>query len=197
MNFFVFFFDFWVDWFSHLRKTIFALSHSRRENIVKMIAIIHDRECLSLCEKSCVFHARHACLRIINREIDHFNRFKVEIEFFVRFFLKFIENDRLSWMKNTVNCNWWMRKWIVNKMKIKRKIILRFKKLFFSFVVVQAFFIIHSFTFFLINLQNFLKIFVISSVWKLSSFLNIIKFDRSFFNNLNIVLDKKKNSKCC
>jgi hypothetical protein len=36
-----------------------------------------------------------------------------------------------------------------------------------------------------------------SSVWKSSSSLNIIKFDRSLSNTLKIVLDKKKNSKCC
>jgi hypothetical protein len=58
------------------------------------------------------FHARnHAffmrkmfVLRIINREDDHFDRFKIQIEFFVWFFLKFIENDHFSWMKNAVNC---------------------------------------------------------------------------------------------
>jgi hypothetical protein len=101
-------------------EAIFAWSYSRRKNIVKMTIVIHDCECFFSCEKSCVFHARHACLRIINREVDHFDRFKVEIEFFVKFFLKFIENDRYSWMKNAVNNDWWMRKWIVNKTKMKR-----------------------------------------------------------------------------
>jgi superfamily II helicase len=112
-------------------EAIFAWSHSRRENIVKMTIVIHDCECLSSCEKSCVFHAKHACFRIINREIDHFNRFKIDIEFFVKFFLKFIKNDRLSWMKNAVNNDWWMRKWIVDKTKMRRWIIFDLKDCFF------------------------------------------------------------------
>jgi hypothetical protein len=93
--------------------------------------VIHDCECLSLCEKSCVFYAKHACSRIINREIDHFDRIKIEIEFFVRFFLKFIENDRLSWMRNAVNSDWWMRKWVVNKTKMRRWVIFDLKDCFF------------------------------------------------------------------
>ncbi len=110
--------------------------------------IIHDCECLFSCEKSCVLHAKHACLRIIICEVDHFDRFKIEIEFFVKFFLKFIENDRLSWMKNAVNNDWWMRKWVVNKMKMKRWIIFDLKDCFFFFIFAQAFFVIHSFIFF-------------------------------------------------
>jgi hypothetical protein len=130
-------------------EEIFAWSHSRRKNIVKMTIVIHDCECLSSCEKSCVFHAKHACLRIINREIDHFDRFKIEIEFFVKFFLKFIESDRLSWMKNVVNNDWWMRKWVVNKTKMKRWIILDLKNcFFFSFLFKHFLLFIHLFSFF-------------------------------------------------
>jgi hypothetical protein len=112
-------------------EAIFAWSHSKRENIVKMTIVIYDCKCLSSCEKSCVFHARHVYFRIINREIDHFDRFRIEIEFFEKKFLKFIENDRFSWMKNAVNNDWWMRKWVVNKTKIKRWIILDLKNFFF------------------------------------------------------------------
>jgi hypothetical protein len=130
-------------------EAIFAWSHSRRENIVKMTTVIHDCKCLFSCEKSCVFHARHACLRIINREIDHFDRFKIEIEFFVKFFLKFIENDRFSWMKNAVNNDWWMRKWVVNKTKMRRWIIFDLKDcFFFSFLFKHFLLFIHLFSFF-------------------------------------------------
>jgi hypothetical protein len=137
-------------------EAIFAWSHSRRENIVKMTTVIHDCECLLSCEKSCVFHAKHACFRIINREIDHFNLFRVEIEFFVRFFLKFIENDRLSWMRNAVNNDWWMRKRVVNKTKMKRWIILDLKNdFFFSFLFKHFLLFIHLFSFFKQFSKNF------------------------------------------
>ncbi len=137
-------------------EAIFAWSHSRRESIVKMTIVIHDCECLFSCEKSCVFHAKHACFRIINREVDHFDLFKVEIEFFVRFFLKFIENDRLSWMKNAVNNDWWMRKRIVNKTKMKRWIILDLKDdFFFSFLLKHLLLFIHLFSFFKQFSKNF------------------------------------------
>jgi hypothetical protein len=130
-------------------EAIFAWSHSRRENIVKMTIVIHDCECFSSCEKSCVFHARHACFRIINREIDHFDRFRIEIESFVKFFLKFIESDRLSWMKNAVNSDWWMRKWVVNKTKMKRWIIFDLKDcFFFSFLFKYFLLFIHLSSFF-------------------------------------------------
>jgi hypothetical protein len=130
-------------------ETISAWSHSKRENIVKMTIVIHDCECFSSCEKSCVFHAKHACYRIINCEIDHLNSFKIEIEFFVKFFLKFIENDRFLWMKNAVNNDWWMRKWVVNKTKMKRWIILDLKDcFFFSFLFKHFLLFIHLFSFF-------------------------------------------------
>jgi hypothetical protein len=178
-------------------EAIFAWSHSRRENIVKMTIVIHDCECLFSCEKSCVFHARHACLRIINREIDHFDRFKIEIEFFVKFFLKFIENDRFSWKKNAVNSDWWMRKWVVDKTKMRRWIILDLKDcLFLSFLLKHFLLFIHL-SLFQAIFKNFLKLFIMSFVWKSSFSLNIIKFDRFLSNTLKIVLDKKKNSKCC
>jgi hypothetical protein len=130
-------------------EAIFAWFHSRRKNIVKMTIVIHDCECLSSCEKSCVFHTKHACFRIINREIDHFDRFKIEIKFFVRFFLKFIENDRLSWMKNAVNSDWWMRKWVVNKTKMRRWVIFNLKNCFFlSFLFKHFLLFIHLSFFF-------------------------------------------------
>ncbi len=118
--------------------------------------VIHDCECFSSCEKSCVLHARHACFRIIICEIDHFDRFRIEIEFFMRFFLKFIENDRLSWLKNAVNNDWWMRKWIVNKTKMKRWIILDLKDdFFFSFLLKHFLLFIHLFSFFKQSSKNF------------------------------------------
>ncbi len=99
-------------------EDVVACSHSRWEDIVKIMIVIHDCECLLSCEKSCVFHARnHAffmremlVLRTINREDDHFDRFRIHVEFFVWFLLKFIENDYFSWMRNAVNRKWWMRK---------------------------------------------------------------------------------------
>jgi hypothetical protein len=137
-------------------EAIFAWSHSRRKDIVKMTIVIHDCECFSSCEKSCVFHAKHACFHIINREIDHFDSFKIEIEFFVKFFLKFIENDRLSWMKNAVNNDWWMRKWIVNKTKMKRWIIFDLKDCFFFHFYLNIF--CYSFIYFLF-FKQFLETF--------------------------------------
>jgi hypothetical protein len=71
---------------------------------------------------------------IINREDDHFDRFKIYVEFFMWFFLKFIENDHFLWMKNAVNRKWWMRKWIMKKTKMKHKKILNLKRDFFFFV---------------------------------------------------------------
>ncbi len=96
------------------------------------------RSRLSFTTVNVFFHARnHAffmremlVLRITHREDDHFDRFKIQIEFFVWFFLKFIESDRLSWMKNAVNNKWWMRKWVVKKTKMRCKKISRFKKRF-------------------------------------------------------------------
>ncbi len=179
-------------------EAIFAWSHSRRRDIVKMTTVIHDCECLHSCEKCCVSHAKHACLRITNREVDHFDRFRIEIEFFVRFFLKFIENDRLSWMRNAVDSDWWMRRWIVNKTKMKRWIIFDLKDCFFFSSLLKHFLLfIRLFSFFNHSSKNFLKLFIMSSVWRFFFSLNIIKFDRSLSNTLKIVLDKKKNSKCC
>ncbi len=77
-------------------------------------------------------------LRIIDREDNHFDRFRIHVEFFVWFFLKFIENDYLSWMKNAVNRKWWMRKWIVKKTKMRHKWVLSLKESFFLFVFDQV-----------------------------------------------------------
>jgi hypothetical protein len=198
MNFFASFFDFYVNWFSHLRWSDFCMiafeTKKHRED-----DDYHSRLWMSsFMRESCVFHARHACLRIINREVDHFDRFKIEIEFFVRFFLKFIENDRLSWMKNAVNSDWWMRRWVVNKTKMKRWVILDLKNdFFFSFLFKHFLLFIHLFSFFKQSSKKLLKLFIMSSVWKFFFSLNIIKLDRLFSNTLKIVLDKKKNLKCC
>ncbi len=92
------------------------------------------------------FHARNhtsfmremLVFRIINREDDYFDRFEIHVEFFVSFFLKFIENDHLSWMKNAVNRKWWMRKWVVKKTKMRHKWVLNLKEDFFFFVFDQT-----------------------------------------------------------
>jgi hypothetical protein len=190
-------------------EDVVACSHSRRKDIVKITIVIHDCECLLSCEKSCVFHARnHASFmremlvsRITHREDDHFDRFKIQIEFFVWFFLKFIESDRLSWIKNVVNCKWWMRKWIVKKTKMRCRRIFRLKKrfLFLRFWSNFSFaFVILSVDFFCLFKKIFFEAFVMSSVWNsLSTDLNIIKFDRSLSKFLKIVLEKNSRSKCC
>jgi hypothetical protein len=141
--------------------------------------VIHDCECLSSCEKSCVSHARHACFRITNREVDHFDRFRIEIESFVRFFLKFIENDRLSWMKNAVNSDWWMRKWVVDKTKMKRWIILDLKDCFFlSILLKHLLLFIHLFSFFK-NFWSFLSCRLCENLLSLSTLSNSIVFSRT------------------
>jgi hypothetical protein len=155
------------------------------------------------------FHARnHAffmremlVFRIIHCEDDHFDRFKIQIEFFVWFFLKFIESDRLSWMKNAVNCKWWMRKWIVKRMKMKCKKIFRFKKrfLFFRFWSNFSFAFATLFVdFFCLLKKIFFEILVMSFVWNsFSTDFNIIKSDQSLSKFLKIVLEKNSKSKCC
>ncbi len=123
----------------------------------------------------------------------------------MRFFLKFIENDPLSWMKNAVNRKWWMRKWIVKTMKTKRKKILNLKKDFFLFVFDQtslslrlSIFATLSVDFFCLFKIFFFEAFVMSSVWDSSSIdFNVIKSDRSLSKFLKIVLNKNSKSKCC
>jgi hypothetical protein len=69
------------------------------------------RSRLSFTIVNVFFHARNDTFfmrkifvsRIINREDDYFNRFRIQIEFLMWFFLKFIENDHFLWMKNVVN----------------------------------------------------------------------------------------------
>jgi hypothetical protein len=159
--------------------------------------VVHDCECLFSCEKSCVFHARHVYLRITNREVDHFDRFKVEIEFFVILFE--IHRKRSSFM-NEKCCKQWLMNAKMNRKRDENKTLnnSRFKKLLLFLVLAQAFFVIHSsILFFQTIFKIFEVFFIMSSVWKSSSSFNIIKFDRSFSNTLKIVLDKKKNSKCC
>jgi hypothetical protein len=150
--------------------------------------VIHDCACFSSCEKSCVFHARHACFRITNREIDHFDRFRIRIEFFVIFFRRFIENDRLSWIKNVVNSDWWMQKWIVNKTKMKRWIIFDLKDcFFFSFLLKHFLLFIHLFSFFKQSSKTFeafhhvvcVKIFFVSQHHQIRSFILEYVEDRS------------------
>jgi hypothetical protein len=172
------------------------------------------RSRLSFTTVNVFFHARnHASFmreilvfRIIHREDDHFDRFKIQIEFFVWFFLKFIESDRLSWMKNAVDNKWWMRKWVVKKTKMKCKEIFRFKRRFlslrfwlnFSFASSFNFAILSVDLFCLFKKKIFFEAFVMSFVWDfLSTDLNIIKFDRSLSKFLNIVFEKNSRSKCC
>ncbi len=121
------------------------------------------RSRLSFTTVNVFFHARnHAffmrrmlVLRIIHREDDHFDRFKIQIEFFVWFFLKFIENDRFSWMKNVVNNKWWMRKWVVKKTKIRCKRTSRFKKRFFFFRFWSNFSFVSFFNFVILSVDFF------------------------------------------
>ncbi len=113
------------------------------------------RSRLSFTTVNVFFHARnHAffmrkmlVFRIIHREDDHFDQFKIQIEFFVWFFLKFIESDRLSWMKNAVDNKWWMRKWVVKKTKMRCKEVSRFKRRFFSLRFWSNFSFASSFNF--------------------------------------------------
>jgi hypothetical protein len=121
------------------------------------------------------------------------------------FFLKFIESDRFSWMRNALNSKWWMRKWLVKKTKMKCKKFLRFKRRFlflrfwsnFSFASFFNF-VILSVDFFCLFKKIFFKAFVMSFVWDFSSIdLNIIKFDRSLSKFFKIVFEKNSKSKCC
>jgi hypothetical protein len=113
------------------------------------------RSRLSFTTVNVFFHARnHASFmremlvfRIIHREDDHIDRFKIQIEFFVWFFLKFIESDRLSWMRNAVNSEWWMRKWVVKKTKMRCKRVLRLKRRFLFFRFWSNFSFVSSFNF--------------------------------------------------
>jgi hypothetical protein len=159
--------------------------------------VIHDCECLSSCEKSCVLHAKHACFRIILwsrslRSIQNRDRVLCEI-------LSEIHRKRSSFMnEKCVNSDWWMRKWVVDKTKMKRWIILDLKNcFFFSFLIKHFLSFIHLLSFFKQSSKNFSKLFIMSFVWKSLLSLNIIKFDRFLSNTLKIVFDKKKNSKCC
>jgi hypothetical protein len=171
------------------------------------------RSRLSFMIVNVFFHARnHASFmremlvfRIIHRENDHFDRFKIQIEFFVWFFLKFIESDRFSWMKNAVNRKWWMRKWVVKKTKMKYKRISRLKKrfLFFRFWSNFSFALFFNFAilfvdFFCLLKKIFFEVLVMSFVWNSSSIdFNIIKFDWSLSKFLKIVFEKNSKSKCC
>jgi hypothetical protein len=171
------------------------------------------RSRLSFSTVSVFFHAKnHAffmremlVFRITNCEDDHFDRFKIQIEFFVWFFLKFIESDHFSWMKNAVNRKWWMRKWIVKKMKMKCKKILDLKKDFFFFRFWSIFlfasffnFVILFVDFFYLLKEIFFETFVMSFVWDFFSInLNIIKFNQSLSKFFKIVFEKNSKSKCC
>ncbi len=153
------------------------------------------------------FHAKnHASfmremlvLRITDREDDHFDRFGIHVEFFVWFFLKFIENDHLSWMKNAVNRKWWMRKWVVKKTKMRHKWVFSLKKDFFFFVFNQASLslCLRILLFSLFVSKFFFEASVMSFMWNSSSAdLNVIKFDRLLSKSLKIVLDKNSRSRC-
>jgi hypothetical protein len=129
-------------WFFEFSLTVNLLIQSSEMKTSLHVRIRDEktswRSRLSFTTVNVFFHARnHASLmrkmlvsRITHREDDHFDRFKIQIEFFVWFFLKFIESDRLSWMKNAVNNEWWMRKWVVKKTKMRCREIFRFKRRF-------------------------------------------------------------------
>ncbi len=136
-------------WFFEFFLTINLLIKSFEKKMTWRIRIRDEKTSwrwrLSFTTVNVFFHARnHASFmremlvfRIINREDDHFDRFKIHVEFFVWFFLKFIESDHLSWMKNAVNRKWWMSKWVVKKTKMKHKWIFSLKEDFFLFVFDQ------------------------------------------------------------
>jgi hypothetical protein len=121
------------------------------------------RSRLSFTTVNAFFHARnHAffmremfVLCITHREDDHFDRFRIQIEFFVWFFLKFIESDRLSWMKNAVDSKWWMRKWVVKRTKMKCREVLRLKRRFFSLRFWSNFSFASSFNFATLSVDFF------------------------------------------
>jgi hypothetical protein len=123
------------------------------------------RSRLSFTTVNVFFHAKnHASFmremlvfRITHREDDHFDRFRIQIEFFVWFFLKFIENDRLSWMKNAVNNKWWMRKWVVKRTKMRCKEIFRLKKRFLFLRFWSNFSFASSFNFVILFCRFFLS----------------------------------------
>ncbi len=131
-------------WFFEFSLTVNLLIQSSEMKTSLRVRIRDEktswRSRLSFTTVNVFFHARnHASLmremlvfRITHREDDHFDRFKIQIEFFVWFFLKFIESDRLSWMKNAVNNKWWMRKWVVKRTKMRCKEIFQLKKRFLS-----------------------------------------------------------------
>jgi hypothetical protein len=179
-------------------EAIFAWSHSRRENIVKM-TICHSqlwmsffmREILRSSCETCLFSHYYLWNRSF-RSIQNRNRVLCEIFFE-------IHRKRSSFM-NEKCCKQWLMNAKVNRKQNEDKTLSnsRFKRLFFFLVFAQAFFAIHSFIFFFQKIfKNFLKLFIMSFVWKSFLSLNIIKLDRFFSNTLKIVLDKKKNSKCC
>jgi hypothetical protein len=146
-------------WFFEFSLTVNLLIQSSEIKTSLRVRIQDEktswRSRLSFTIVNVFFHARnHASfmremlvLRITHREDDHFDRFKIQIEFFVWFFLKFIENDRLSWMKNAVNNKWWMRKWVVKKTKMRCKKVSRLKRRFLFLRFWLNFFFASSFNF--------------------------------------------------
>ncbi len=131
---------------------------------------------------------------------------KIKSSFLCHLFLKFIENDHLSWKKNVVNRKWWMRKWIVKMSKMRLNEIINLRKDFFFFVSDQtslslrlSIFANLSVDFFcLLKKFFFFWTFVMSSVWDSFSIdLNVIKFDRSLSKSFKMVFDKNSRSKCC
>jgi hypothetical protein len=133
-------------WFFEFFLTMNLLIQSLEKKMTLSIRIWDEKTSwrwrLSFTIVNLFFHARnHASFmwemfvfRMINREDDHFDRFKIHVEFFVWLFLKFIENDHFSWMKNAVNRKWWMRKWIMKKTKMRHKWIFNLKEDFIFFV---------------------------------------------------------------
>jgi hypothetical protein len=129
-------------------EAIFAWSHSMRENIVKM-TICHSwlwmfffmREILRSSCETCLFSHYYLWSRSF-RSIQNRDRVLCEILFE-------IHRKRSSFM-NEKCCKQWLMNAKVNRKQDENETLnnSRFKRLLFSFVLVQVFFVIHSFTFF-------------------------------------------------
>ncbi len=129
-------------------EAIFAWSHSRRENIVKM-TICHSRlwmfffmrEILRSSCETCLFSHYYLWNRSL-RSIQSRNRVLCEI-------LSEIHRKR-SFFMNEKYCKQWLMNAKISRKQNENETLnnLRFKKLLFSFVLAQASFIIHSFILF-------------------------------------------------
>jgi hypothetical protein len=142
-------------------EAIFAWSHSRREDIVKMTTC-HSRLWMFFFMREILRFSCETCLSshyyLWNRSFRSIeNRDRVLCEFFSE-----IHRKRSSFM-NEKCCKQWLMNAKVNRKQNENEMLnnFRFKRLFLSFVFVQTFFVIHSFIFF------FQKIF--KNFWNFSS----------------------------